>query len=219
MGDIEIFGTDQVEHDIRLRATMENLTASGITLNREKCEFSNSRIEFVGQIVGRNGITASPNKISAIFTMLPPKDSHELRRFMGTVNQLGKFLPNLSDLKEPLRGLFSSKNAWYWGEAQTNGFNHVKDMLTRSPILAFTDAKLTTEVTADSSSYGIGAVIMQHYPERWKPVAYASCTLSSAETRYAQIEKEALPRTWACETFDDYLLGLGFTLETDHKPL
>jgi len=86
MDDIVIFSRDQVEHDIRVRATMEKLTALGITLNKEKCEFSKSRIEFVGQIVGRNGITASPNKISAISTMPPPKDIHELRRFMGMVN-------------------------------------------------------------------------------------------------------------------------------------
>ena len=53
----------------------------------------------------------------------------------------------------------------------------------------------------------------------WKPVAYASCSLSNTERRYSQIEKEALAIAWACEKFANYVLGKAIHLETDHKPL
>ena len=52
-----------------------------------------------------------------------------------------------------------------------------------------------------------------------RPVAYASRSMTDTERRYAQIEKEALAITWACERFADYILGKAIQVETDHKPL
>ena len=43
--------------------------------------------------------------------------------------------------------------------------------------------------------------------------------MTSTEQRYAQIEKEALATTWACEKFIDYILGKDILVKTDHKPL
>jgi len=53
----------------------------------------------------------------------------------------------------------------------------------------------------------------------WKPVVFISFVLNATERRYAQIEKEGLSTTWACERLADYLIGKQFHLETDHKPL
>lgn len=75
-------------------------------------------------------------------------------------------------------------------------------------------------LTADSSSYGLGAVLrIQEISAAWRPVAFASRTLSTTEMRYAQIEKEALALIWACEKFHEFIYGIHFKLETDHKPL
>ena len=131
------------------------------------------------------------------------------------VNQLGKFLPNQATETEPLRGLLSTGSGWYWGQPQRHAFNDYS-----SPVLLLYDPNLPTKVTADSSSYGLGAVLTQQQPDgRWSPVVYASRSLTPTERRYAQIEKEALAVTWASTKFQDYLIGITFTLETDHKPL
>ena len=54
---------------------------------------------------------------------------------------------------------------------------------------------------------------------KWKPVAHISRAMTATEQRYAQVEKEALVTTWACERLSDYLIGKTFHIETDHKPL
>ena len=144
----------------------------------------------------------------------------ELRRFLGMINQLSKFSPHLTDKTQSLRMPLSSKSHWVWGKEQELAFKKLKDSLTSSEVLAMYDPNLDTVVSADASAYGLGAVLRQKQPNGdLRPVSYISRSLNPTECRYAQIEKEALAATLACERFQEYLLGKHFKLETDHKPL
>ena len=92
--------------------------------------------------------------------------------------------------------------------------------MTKSTALAFYDQNKPIKLSTDASSYGLGAVIMQEIDGEFRPIEYASRTLTSCERRYAQIEKELLGVVWARERFARYLVGLDkFIIETDHKPL
>ena len=88
-------------------------------------------------------------------------------------------------------------------------------------MLALYSPNYETVVSADALSYGLGAVLTQRQPDTglFRPVVYLSRSLTDTERRYSQIEKEALATTWACERLSNYLIGLPFTVETDHKPL
>ena len=132
---------------------------------------------------------------------------------MWMVTQMGKISPNIAQLSQPLRALLSSKQAWCWEPKQQEAFTLVKEELTKPSTLAYDDP------AADASSHGLGAVMLQMAENIWRPVAFTSRSMSDTELRYAQIEKEALVTTWACERFKDNLIGKEFSIETDHKPL
>ena len=213
MDDVLVFGTDQEEHDRHLKAVLQRLERAGATLNRDKCEFS---IKFLGHVIDQEGIRADPDKVVAITKMCTPQNLSDLRRFMGLVNQLEKFSSKIADIGQPL---MSTKRAWVWGPAQDKSFMDVKEELSKPSVLALYDPNAETNVSADASSFGLGAVLLQSKNSTWKPFAYASRSVSDAEKRYAQIEKEALATTWGCEKFSTYLIGKSFKIETDHKPL
>ncbi len=219
MDDIVVFGSTREEHDTRLQKVLSKIKGSGLTLNSKKCKFRETQLEFLGHIISAHGVKMDSNKVKAILEMPEPQDVSSLRRFMGMVNQLGKFTKNLTDLTEPLRGLLCSKNDWMWGPEQSQAFQATKSAITSAPTLTFYNPSSETKVSADSSSYGLGAVLLQKVHQDWHPVAFASRSLTPTERRYAQIEKEALAATWASEKFSDYLTGKRYILETDHKPL
>ena len=219
--DIIVFGKGTEQHDQHLDQTLKRLDNANITLNKQKCEFSKTEIPVVGHIVGKDGIKADPEKVRVIKELPEPTNITELRSFLGMVNQLGKFLPDLSNVAKPLCSLLSTKKSWLWDSVHSEAFVKVKDLVCNTPVLALYDPKRETKVSADSSSYGLGAVLLQlGEDQHWHPVCFASRSLSETESRYAQVEKEALASTYACEKFSKYLTGLAiFTIETDHKPL
>jgi transposase InsO family protein len=220
MDDILIHGKDRESHDKTLNLVLKRLTEAGLTLNDQKCEIGRTTVKFLGHIIDSQGISPDPSKISAISNFPPPTNKTELRRINGMLNQLAKFIPHLATLNAPMRELLKESRHWIWGPAQDQAFRRIKGTLTSTKVMAHYDSRLKTIVTTDASQNGLGATMfqIQHDGTR-RPVYYASRSMTETEQNYAVIEKEALAMAWACDKLDQFLRGLPFVIETDHKPL
>ncbi|GBM94432.1 Retrovirus-related Pol polyprotein from transposon 17.6 [Araneus ventricosus] len=124
--------------------------------------------------------------------------------------------------KKSLNGIYGSgvnliKNStvWLWDPSYDKILDRVKEQVTKSPVLAFFDPRVESEIVVDAFPFGLGAVLQQ----RGKPIAFASSTLTPKQRNYAHIEKELLAVLHGCKKFHQYIYGTKFKIYSDHKPL
>ena len=162
-----------------------------------------------------------PKKVQGIKEMTAPSEKQQLQSFLGMVNYMGTFIPNLSHHMEPLTVMLKKDNVFHWEEQQTRSFQKIKDLIAKAneTLLRYYDRTLPVTVQADTSLRGLGACLIQQHNGKDQPIAFASKSLMDVETQYANIERELLAIVFACQHFSTYLLGWSFIAESDHKPL
>ena len=108
--DIVVFGKTEAEHDKHMRRTQE----VGLCLNPDKCVVKSRRIKFFGNYLSSNGLEPDSGKIAAIVDMSPPTSAQELQSFLGMVNYLRRYTPDLATTTAPLRDLITKDSVFLW---------------------------------------------------------------------------------------------------------
>ena len=215
MDDILVAARTVEEHDIILRKVIDRATQFNLKLNMDKCLIRRSEVQYVGHLLTSEGLKPDPRKVQAVKDMPAPTDKEGVRRFIGFVTYLSKFIPNLSEEDAPLRQLLKNDIQFQWQPAQQCAFDRLKQLCCEPPVLGYFDVNKPVQIQADASQFGLGAVLLQDD----RPIAYTSRSLTDAECRYAQIEKEMLSIVHGCVKFHNYILGKDITVFNDHKPL
>ena len=219
--DILVYGSSQEDHDRALASTFQRLRERGLTLNPEKCVYSQSSLGFFGYVFSDQGISADPEKVEEIINLEVPSNASEVRSLLGMTNYCSRFIPDYATLTQPLRQLIQKNTPWKWTPLHEQALAKLKDALTTAPVTAYFDPNKYTEICVDASPVGVAAILTQTDQNGGNRhvVAYASRSLSDTEQRYSQTEREALAVVWACEYFHLYIYGKPVTIYTDHKPL
>ena len=178
----DIFVTGGTAEDHMKNQSCVKLDLAGARLNKAKCSFMVSQIEYLGHVTDKDGLHPTEEKIQAIKDAPRPTNVTELRAFLGVINYYGKFMLKLSTQLSPLYMLLCKESKWVWTSEQDHAFVVAKGALQANSLLVHYDSSKPLVVGCDASQYGLGAVlshVMEDGSER--PVAYASRTLSSAE--------------------------------------
>ncbi|KAI5731337.1 hypothetical protein M8J77_008443 [Diaphorina citri] len=213
--DIIIFGKTKEEHDGKLEKVLEIARVNNIRFNPEKCIFNVSKVKFLGHVIDENGIHIDDEKVKAIMNLPAPTNRKELERFLGSMNYLAKFIQNYSSRSSPIRDLLNKNSLWIWDENHEKCFQELKNCISNAPVLKFFDVNKDVTLSVDSSSYGIGCVLLQNE----QPVAFSSRALNSSQKNYAQVEKEMMAILVGCLKFHKYIFNTKVIVETDHKAL
>ena len=208
VGEGDTYESAVKDHERNLIALLDRCREKNIKLNPKKLQLRKQEVPYIGHVLTPDGLKPDTSKVKAIVAMPTPSDKKALQRLLGMITYLAKFLPNLSDVTEPLRLPLDK-------DAHEKSWKQVKQLITREPVLKYFDPSKEVTLQCDASESGLGAVILQE----GKPIAFSSKALTSTERNYAQIEKELLSIVHGCIRFDQYVYGRPVTVQTDHKPL
>ena len=116
-------------------ALLSRCRARNIQLNADKFKFKVQEVSYAGHVFTSEGLKVDPDKVTTIEQITAPTDKAGVRRLLGMINYLSRFVPNLTDLAEPLRQLTREGNLFERGPIQQHVFSIIEKAITAAPVL------------------------------------------------------------------------------------
>ena len=203
LDDILVTGLTEAEHLLNWDAVLQRLSAAGLRLKRNNCSFLVKEVDYLGYKLDAVGLHAQPEKVRPILDA-----PAAVAVFVGMINYYSRSIPNCSTVKSSLYCLLRNSVTWAYTDNEARAFETTKRAIGSVGVLVLYDPKRPHTVNCDASQYGISAVLAHKSDDGTdQAIAFASCSLSSAEQKYSQLDKEALAMFFGACKFYQYLYG------------
>ncbi|XP_073119653.1 uncharacterized protein [Henckelia pumila] len=159
--DKDSYALGREEHSQHLKIVLEVLRERKLFAKFEKCEFWLDRVEFLGHIIFKSGVEVDPSKVQAVKEWSIPRNSSEIRSFLGLAGYYRKFIKGFSSILVPLTALTKKNAKFIWKPECQKSFDVLKEALTTVLVLAMPQGEGDFVVYIDASKLGLGAVLMQ----------------------------------------------------------
>ena len=218
LDDVLVLGQSFDQHLQNLSLVLERFIQYGIKLKPKKCELFRPEVEYLGRIIGRDGIRIKPEAVETMKKWDIPKSTKDVERFCGFANYHRNFIKDFALISEPLYRV-TAKKKFQWGEEQQQAFEHLKEALIQAPVIMVPTANDKFILDTDASDVAIGAELLQVQDGKERTISYCSFVLTPEQRRYCTTRKELLAVVRFTRQFRHYLLGRQFEVRTDHSSL
>jgi hypothetical protein len=215
LDDILIYSNLEEDHEHHLRMVLQVLREHQLYAKLSKCSFYQKQIYYLGHIISKDGITVDLEKIEAIREWSVPKNVIEVRSFKGLAGYYKIFIEGFSKISHPITSLQRKGVKFQWTLDCEKSSQHLKQLLTSSPILRIVDPDEDFIVCSDACNEGLGGVLNQN----GFVICYELRKLKDHERNYATHDLELETIVHALRKWRHYLTGKRFELRTNHSGL
>nr|GEX93714.1 reverse transcriptase domain-containing protein [Tanacetum cinerariifolium] len=219
MDDFSVFGNSFENYLSRLDKMLQRCKDTKLCLNWKKSHFMVKQGIVLGHKISNNEIEVDKAKIDVITKLPHPTTVKGVRSFLGHAGFYRRFIKDFSKISRPMTHLLEKDTPFIFSKDCIKAFQTLKKKLTEAPILIAPNWDLPFKLMCDASDFSIGAVLGQHHEKHFRPIHYASKTLTEAESNYTTMEKEMLAIVYAFEKFWSYLIMNKCIVHTDHSTL
>ena len=199
--DILVASMSKRTHIIIVITILERFARHGIRISINKCTIGVKKFRYIGFLFAEDGITLSPERISALTHFPSPSDRKGVMRLVGMLNFISKWIPQYSFHLLPITELLKGDD-FYWGPAQQEAFDNIKKIISSNLKLNYVPHDETLTLFVDSSGVAGGAVLFagQAGTESYRPILYMSKKYDSVTTKTnSALEAECLNLIYSLE--------------------
>nr|GEZ91292.1 reverse transcriptase domain-containing protein [Tanacetum cinerariifolium] len=219
MDDFSVFDNSFQSCLSHLERMLKKCEDTNLCLNWEKSHFMVKEGIVLGHKISKQWIEVDTAKVDVITKLPHPTTIKGIRSFLGYASFYRRFIKDFSKTARPMTRLLEKDTPFIFTQECVEAFQTLKRKLTKAPILIALDWDMPFELMCDASDYAIGAVLGKCQDKHFRPIHYASKTMTEAESNYTTTEKVMLAVTYAFEKFWSYLIMNKSIVYTDHSAL
>jgi Reverse transcriptase (RNA-dependent DNA polymerase)/RNase H-like domain found in reverse transcriptase len=185
MDNILIFAKTEEELRRITKQILKKLQEHNLFLKAKKCEFSKTRIEYLGIIIKQGRIAMDLVKLGGIRDWPTPATVKQVWSFLGFGNFYQKFISHYLDLAQPLNYLTKNNKKFEWTTDCQNMFDTMKKRFMEELVLLMPDQSKPFQIESYASKVATGAVLTQLDSNgNQHPIAFMSKTFSETGKKY-----------------------------------
>ena len=180
-------------HDELVVEVVKRLEENDLYVKPEKCKWKVKEVEFLGVVIGLEGIKMEEEKVKGVLEWPTLKCVKDVQKFLELANYYRQFIEGFITVARPLYDLVKKDKKWEWREREEKVFKELKERFTKEPVLAAPDIDKQMRIEVDTSDYATGGVLLIECEDGlWRPMVFLSKSLNETERNYEIHNKEML---------------------------